>query len=61
MTLLDALLLIRDAATTGKPMDGRKGDQALKVVNHKITALSRKKLWREQTDFARTSEDAGKP
>lgn len=47
MTLLDALIIVRAAAVTGTPLGSREDQQALKVVNKKIAALSRKKAWRD--------------
>jgi len=47
MTLLDALLVVREAALSGVPVSGEKGGRAMKVVNKKIASLSRKKAWRD--------------
>lgn len=45
MNLLDAMILIRNAAMAN--IKDREDQTALKVVNRKIASLQRKKEWRE--------------
>jgi hypothetical protein len=47
MNLLDALVIVRNAAQVSTPMRTRRGATARKVVEKKIQQLLRKKAWRD--------------
>lgn len=48
MTLLDALLYVRNVAAQSPEVASRKGRAALRLVDKKIAGLQRKKAFRER-------------